>query len=181
MTGRHLGLLTGSGLALASCATVPQSCRALVTMAAPHESSPGRVATTTVRMERSSVAELRCAADQGVTMAQVELAKRYEAGAEVTQDFKGAAVLYERAAAAAPPTTAIYSPPVTLGGRGRMLFLPNSNAGPGSAEAQYRLGRMMIEGRGVPKDLNRGRALLERSAKQGYQPALAELGHGSAR
>ena len=56
-----------------------------------------------------------------------------------------------------------------------MLFLNNPNSGPGSAEAQYRLGRLLIEGRDVPQDLRRGRSLIERAAKQGYAPAMADL------
>lgn len=52
-----------------------------------------------------------------------------------------------------------------------MIFLPNANAGPGSAEAQLRLGQMLIEGRGIARDVERGRKLMARAAAQGFSSA----------
>lgn len=51
-----------------------------------------------------------------------------------------------------------------------MIFLSNPNAGPGLAEAQYRLGRLYLEGRGVKKDSDRGNELIGKAASQGYRP-----------
>lgn len=160
MVWRMQAVMVSTACSLAACATTPKSCRSL----------PPSIGATNI----ASIAELRCGADQGVQAAQVALAKRYEAGEGVPRDMKRAIALYELASTAVPPTTAIYSPPVKLGGRGQMLFIDNPNAGPGSAEAQYRLGRLLIEGRGVPQDLKRGRSLIERAAKQGYTPAAVE-------
>jgi TPR repeat protein len=173
----QLTLVVGITLNLGACATTPKSCRALpasgpATLLLPN----GRNVVVADRLDQASIAELQCGADQGLQAAQVALGRLYEAGDRVPRDVALAAALYERAATSIPPTTAIYSPPVTVGGRGQMLFLNNPNGGPGSAEAQYRLGRLMIEGRGIALDPKRGRALIERSAMQGYAPAIDELG-----
>jgi TPR repeat protein len=162
----------GATMLLGACATIPKSCRALSSLGAATYTLPnGRNVVMMDRLVQASIAELRCGADQGSQAAQVLLAKRFETGDGVPRDPERAVALYERAATAVPLTTAIYSPPVTLGGRGQMLFLNNPNAGPGSAEAQYRLGRMLIEGRGTSADPERGRGLIERAARQGYAPA----------
>lgn len=171
-----LVILMGIALSLSACATTPKSCRGLSPMGMATYTLPnGRNLVMSDRLDQASVAELLCGADQGVSAAQVLLARRYEVGDRVPRDRRRAVALYERAAVAVPPMTAIYSPSVKLGGRGQMLFLNNANAGPGSAEAQYRLGRLLVEGQGVPRDPERGRSLIERSAKQGYAPAVAEL------
>lgn len=161
MIGRLLLVVVGTAYSLGACATIPTSCRKL----------PPFDDTT----NQNSVAELQCRADRGIQSAQVALAKRYETGAGVARDIKRAVALYELASTSVPSTTAIYSPPVKVGGRGQMLFLRNSNAGSGSAEAQYQLGHLLIEGRDVSQDLRRGRLLIERAAKQGYPPAMTEL------
>lgn len=170
---RLLIALMGTALGLGACATTPKSCRALPASGPATLSLPnGRNVVVANRLDQASVAELQCGADQGLQAAQVALGRLYETGDRVPRDVARAAALYERAAASTPPTTAIYSPPVTVGGRGQMLFLANPNAGPGLAEAQYRLGRLLIEGRGIPQDVERGRAMMKRAAKQGYSPAL---------
>ena len=161
MIRRRLLLLAAVAFGLSACATIPKSCRGL-----------SASAPLMLESAQASIAQLQCAVDQNIASAQVELAKRYEAGDRVPLDLARAIALYERAATAIPPTTAIYSPPVSLGGRGQMIFLTNPNAGPGSAEAQYRLGRLLIEGLGVPKDVKRGTGLIERAAEQGYEPAI---------
>lgn len=173
---RVLIVPVSAAILLGACATTPKSCGALPPSGVATYTLPnGRSIVMTDRLAEASIPELRCGADQGSQAAQVLLARRFEMGDGVPRDVEHAVALYERAATAVPPTTAIYSPPVTLGGRGQMLFLNNSNAGPGSPEAQYRLGRLLIDGQLVPQDLERGRGLIERSAKQGYGPAIAEL------
>lgn len=163
-------------LSLGACASMPKSCRGLSPPKyETRELADGRTVIVPVRSGPETVPELQCRADQGVRDAQVALAKRFETGDGVARDLARAVKLYEQAATGVPTNTAIYSPPVKLGGSGRVILVPNPNAGPGSAEAQYRLGRLLIEGRGVPRDAERGRSLIERSAKQGYAPALAEL------
>jgi hypothetical protein len=127
------------------------------------------------QLNHASVAELQCGADQGIRGAQVALARRYEGGDGVPLNIKRAIALYEQASSAVPPTTAIYSPPVKVGGSGRMLFLNNPNAGPGAAEAQFRLGRLYLEGRGVELNADKGWDLIKRAADQGYPDAITLL------
>ncbi|SMX40816.1 tetratricopeptide repeat protein [Maliponia aquimaris] len=88
---------------------------------------------------------LRAAAEQGVPAAELELARRFEAGDGVLQNFARAAEWYARAAEA------------------------------GSAEAANRLGRMHHAGLGVPQDLPRAIALLERAAESGKADYLNDL------
>lgn len=174
--GWRLVLLAGMICGLSGCATLPKSCEGLPPPKYETRVLPdGRRVLMQVRSEPETVPELRCRADQGVQAAQVALGKRYETGDGVARDVARAVELYERAAISVPANTAIYSPPVKLGGSSRMLFVPNPNAGPGSAEAQYRLGRLLVDGAGVPRDVERGRSLIERAAKQGYVPALDNL------
>lgn len=162
-------------LAVTGCATTkpPPSCIGLQGVRAiPVENAQGIVNieyryTDEVARPR----HLQCRADQGERIAIVELGRAYETGNGVLQDNAQAAALYERAAQDRPTYTSIYSPPVRLGGSGRMLLLPNPGGGPGDAEAKYRLGRMLIDGRGVAKDEVRGRALTDAAIKQGFQPA----------
>ncbi len=158
MTAR-LAVLGIGALTLSACVGTPKSCRPFAAQFPP------------IVPAQATVSQLQCAADLGMQNGIVELGKRYEAGIGVQTDLKRAVALYTRAAAAVPPTTAIYSPPVRVGGSGQMIFLPNSNSGPGSADAQFRLGQMLIEGRGVSRDVERGRKLIERAAAQGFSPA----------
>ncbi|WP_082731709.1 MULTISPECIES: tetratricopeptide repeat protein [unclassified Sphingomonas] len=172
---RQLLLLGSAAASLAACATTPKSCRSLFsdTSQLRNREEGGEVFAAPFNQASASV--LHCAADQGNRSAQVELAKRYEMGEGVPRDVRKAVTLYERAARNIAPNTAIYSPPVRLGGRGQVLFIQNENAGPGLAEAQYRLGRLLLEGRGVPGNIRRGRSLIEQAAKQNYAPAIDYL------
>lgn len=140
-------------LSAGACASVPDFCRNL-----PAAS------------DDMSVAQLECVAKAGDKRAMLALGKRYEAGIGVGQDFARAARLYNRAATEIPGTIAVYSPPVRQGGRGQVIFVNNPNAGPGLAEAQYRLGRLYLDGRGVKKDSDRGNKLIRRAVSQGYRP-----------
>jgi TPR repeat protein len=121
------------------------------------------------------VQRLKCHVARGYSWAQLELGKRYELGFGVPRDNTRAADLYREAATPKPAQIAIYSPPVTPGGVGQVMFLANPNAGPGEAEAQYRLGLMHLDARGVRFDINRARALFNQAAAQGFAPAVAKL------
>lgn len=49
-------------------------------------------------------------------------------------------------------------------------MIPITDGGPGNAEAKYRLGHMLIEGRGIARDADRGRQLIAEAERQGFQP-----------
>lgn len=163
----------GLGLSIAGCATVPSTCRKLEGVATEWSREDGRPILQGYRYrdEPSRVRHLHCLADQGAQDAQLQLARRYETGDGVAPDPGRAARLYRRAATTIPPATAVYSPPVRLGGSGQVMLLRNPNARPGLAEAKYRLGRMMLEGRGVERDERRGLSLIDEAARQGHPEA----------
>jgi TPR repeat protein len=160
----------GATASLGACATVPKSCRALEPLRTAGAIRPDAGAEGAFRA--ASVAELQCAADQGKQAAQVALAKRFEFGIGTERDLPRAVSLYAQAARNALSTIAIYSPPVTVGGHGRVLLLNNPRAAPGSAEAQYRLGLLLIEGKGAQRNLKRGSALVAQAIRRGYDPAI---------
>lgn len=105
----------------------------------------------------------------------VALAGHYETGAGVQRDFKRAAALYEQASRFSPGTTYVYLAPVGKSGRGQVAPVRVGPDRPGLPEAQYRLGLMYLEGRGVRFDFPKGRAKIEAAAAQGYPPAQLKL------
>jgi hypothetical protein len=121
------------------------------------------------------IARLTCEADRGNAVAARALAERYEQGIGVAPDQARAAALYARAAAEVPVFTQVYAPPVTLGGAGSVLVLPNPAGTRGDAEAQYRLGRMYLEGRGVAQDQGRAIRLFAMAANQKHLAAAEAL------
>lgn len=162
-----LSLLTG-------CATpkVPASCAGLRGVGAvPITDASG---VTRIRYtyadETVRVPHLQCRADQGQRSAMIELARALETGEGVTHDDVRAAALYEKAAQDRPAFTSIYSPPVRLGGPGQVVMIPNPDGGPGDAEAKYRLGQMLVEGRGIGQDVTRGQELMAAAQRQGFHP-----------
>lgn len=103
------------------------------------------IAAAPVPAQTDPIASLQAAADQGVLAAELELARRYEEGDGLLQNFARAAEWYARAAEA------------------------------GSAEAANRLGRLHHAGLGVPQDLPRAIALLERAAESGRADFVHDL------
>jgi localization factor PodJL len=88
---------------------------------------------------------LRVAAASGSPAAQYEVAARYTEGRIIAQDFRKAAMWYQRAAAK------------------------------GMAPAQYRLGTLYEKGRGVPADKAAARIWYERAAEKGNHKAMHNL------
>jgi TPR repeat protein len=120
------------------------------------------------------IAALQCRSSQGDKLAQLELGQRFEEGIHVARSAKQAARLYRAAAAATSGTTYVYSPPVGGERSGRVLPVRLGPATPGLPEAQFRLARLYLEGRGVRRD--RGRAVrLLKSASRAGSPAAAAL------
>ncbi|MDR3476316.1 MAG: peptidoglycan-binding protein [Devosia sp.] len=89
--------------------------------------------------------DLRQAAADGDAQAQFEIAAIYSEGRAVPQDFKQAAIWYERAAAQ------------------------------GFGPAQYRLGNLYENGKGVGKDLEQARLWYQRAAEAGNRMAMHNL------
>lgn len=161
-------------ISVTGCATpgLPPSCADLQGIrAVPIQDASGATHIRyTYADEAVRLPHLQCRADQGERVAIMELARALETGNGVTRDDARAASLYEKAAQDRPTFTSIYSPPVRLGGAGQVMMIPNPDGGPGSAEAKYRLGRMLVEGRGVGNDVERGQDLIAAAERQGFRP-----------
>ena len=95
----------------------------------------------------ANVNELVRKAENGVVVAQFDLARRYEYGNGVRQNQVRAAAWYRKAAEQ------------------------------GHVEAMYALGWMYDEGRGVPQDYERGFHFFKRAAELGHAGAEAEIGN----
>ncbi|MFN3727338.1 MAG: tetratricopeptide repeat protein [Allosphingosinicella sp.] len=160
-------------LAAAGCASIPESCRDMSGVTPYLIDVGGRavLADWTYADEGARLRHLHCRAERGEQAAQLELGRSYEAGDGLAPDLARAADYYRQAAAAIPPRTPIYSPPVRPGGSGQVIWVSNANARPASPEAQFRLGLMLVEGRGVARDEARGRGLIADAAKAGFYPA----------
>lgn len=161
-------------LVIAGCATPssPPSCAGLRGVGAvPITDAAG---VTRIRYtyadEAMRLPHLQCRADQGDQTAMVELARALETGSGMARDDSRAVALYEKAAQDRPAFTSIYSPPVRLGGAGQVMMIPNTDGGPGNVEAKYRLGQMLVEGRGIARDADRGLQLIAEAERQGFQP-----------
>jgi TPR repeat protein len=122
----------------------------------------------------------RKAADKGSTSAMVELGVLLTTGSGVAKDEGQAPALFERAAAAGNPRGALNLAALADGGTssdpvGTRAVLSRA-ADTNSAEAQYRLGLMMADGVGGPKDDAAARGLFEKAAAQGHAGALERMG-----
>lgn len=168
------GLLMAAVALLGGCATKPPaSCSGLgpVTFAVSDTADGTRTATPVYPEREDRIARLTCETDRGDQAAARELASMYETGVDVPRDEARAAALYGRAAATVASVTQVYAPPVRLGGSGSVMILPNPGATRGNPEAQYRLARMYLDGRGVSVDPERARSLLAQAADQNHAAA----------
>lgn len=114
----------------------------------------------------NSLAGQQCRADAGDKHAQLLLGLRYEEGIGVKRDLSRAAALYRAAGTANPGVTYVYAPPVG-NAPGTVIPVSTGPAEPGLPEAQYRLGLMNLEGRGVRYNYKRGVGLIDQAAAAG--------------
>ena len=121
----------------------------------------------------NSLAGQQCRADAGDKHAQLLLGLRYEEGIGVKRDLSRAAALYRAAGTANPGIIYVYAPPVG-NAPGTVIPVSTGPAEPGLPEAQYRLGLMHLEGRGVRYNYKRGVGLIDPAAAAGYAPAIAK-------
>ncbi|MCG8504605.1 MAG: sel1 repeat family protein [Sphingomonadales bacterium] len=125
--------------------------------------------------DKGALAELKTQACGGSKLAQYELARAHETGDGIAADPARAVAWYRAAAETVGGTTYVYSPPVGSETYGRVIPVTTGPARPGLAAAQYALGRLYLEGRGVKRSDRKARKWLERAARQDYGPALALL------
>jgi TPR repeat protein len=127
-----------------------------------------------------AVQALECGAQRGDKQAQYELGLRLETGDGTPADPARAAKLYRQASSFTSGTQFIWVPGVN-GKPGWVMPIRSGPDQSGLAGAQYRLGLMYLDGRGVPRDRGRAVALLRRAAKGGVEDAqrmLETLGEG---
>lgn len=111
----------------------------------------------------------------GSKLAQYELGRTYESGTGVVANAAEAAHWYRQAAESETGVTNVYSPPVGKEQYGRVIPVRTGPPRVGLPEAQYALGRLYLEGRGVKQSDRKARKWLKRAAQQDYGPALALL------
>jgi TPR repeat protein len=123
---------------------------------------------------RSEVEVLECQASLGDKLAQLHLGERLEMGVGVAPDPARAARLYRAASSFTSGMNYIYLAGVN-GKPGTVLPLRTGADKPGLTEAQYRLGLMYLDGRGVRQDRRRAKELIGKAADAGYGPAKDTL------
>lgn len=114
------------------------------------------------------LASSACGGDE---FAQYEIGLIYESGTGAPGDLKQAAKWYKRAAARKSGTAPIFLAPVGNQRTGWVMPIESGPASRGDADAQYRLGLLYLEGRGVEQSRKRAKKWLKRAAKQGHQEA----------
>jgi hypothetical protein len=146
---------TLAALALAACAGVrSDECRGL-----------------SAREKQDAV---RVAACQGEMEAEYRLGLRYEKGdGKTAPDLERARFWYALAARPRENKTLVYAPAPGKG-RGTLLSVPRPET-PGHAGAQYRLGLLYAQGRGVERDEAAAREWFGKAAAQGYVQARIML------
>ena len=130
------------------------------------------------------IADLQKAADAGKPEAQYFLARRYLHGTGVELDKKKAFELFEKSAYSdfAPAQYELGLLYEGLGGvkKGDMVTATSwykKSADKGYAPAQYKMSNSYIKGYGVPRSFELSRAMLIKSAEQGYELALNRIIH----
>ena len=174
--GRWSGFsgVIATALAAAGC-TLPDPCAGL----GPAPTVDAQAQAGIDLTAGQSLERLVCEARHGDQFSQYILGKLYEEGVGVPADPGEAAKWYRRAAKARSGNTYVYSAPVGDERYGRVIPVATGPATPGLSEAQYRLGLLYRDGRGVDQNLKRARRWLERAAEKGHEGAvraLAELG-----
>lgn len=101
----------------------------------------------------------------GDKQAQFMLGDMFERGDGVAQDEKRARAYYKQAATPTSGTSYIYVPGAGSVA-GYTMPVTTGTSRPGHAGAIYRLGLMLLEGRGGKMDVNKAQKLLEQAAQQ---------------
>jgi len=146
-----------------------------------------------------AVTSLQYAAEKGHAAAQWKLGRMYASGEGVKQDdlkafryFSGIANMHAEDAPFTPEARFVSSAFVSLG-RYYLTGIDNSSIKPdpdraremfryaasyfGDADAQYNLGRIYLDGKGVPKDAKQAARWLRLAANKGQYEAQALLGN----
>ena len=121
---------------------------------------------------------MTCRANGGSRVAQLALGHAYAQGTRLPGDDARAAEWYERAATPSGGFGYADFRPEGIEAYGRTMVAMTGERSPGNAAAQYALGLLYLEGRGVAADRGKAALWLERAAGQGHagaEVALARL------
>lgn len=124
-----------------------------------------------------AVAKLTDLSERGSLMSMVYLAEAHKKGTGVRADVKKAEELYDRAAKGGS-VIALYHVGRDYLDKGQFLKAKESfqiSADKGYLPSIGQLGKMYAKGIGVPRDVNAGRAFLERASSEGYVFAKRDL------
>ncbi|TNE65489.1 MAG: hypothetical protein EP335_05525 [Alphaproteobacteria bacterium] len=127
-----------------------------------------------VKSDGSTLSDLKAESCKGDESASFALGMAYENGMGTDVDLKAAAHYYKKAATPSSGQTYIYVPPAGHVD-GYSMPVTTGPATAGNAEAQYRLGLMYRDGRGVERDLKAARKYLEMAAARQHAGATEAL------
>ncbi len=164
----RIAFTTAAVLLLTACSTVPQE-NCLEQLASIPKLEDG-----TIPMDPNDARVFgfhSCMARQGHKPAMLWLGEQYEKGSQlVTADQEKAFEFYLQAATDDPTRTSIYVPGIE-GRAGTVMSFENHRATQGLAEAQYRVGLMYNEGRGVRQSRKLAVKWMRKAAKRGHKGA----------
>jgi TPR repeat protein len=135
----------------------------------------GRIASCTVKTDPAINRELAEAACSGNKLSQFMLGYLLETGEGVAADPKKAVKWYQRAARPTRGMSHADVAPVGKQAYGRVIPVQTGPETPGIPAAEYRLGLMYLEGRGVQESRNKAMRWLRSAAEKGHDPAAAAL------
>ena len=135
----------------------------------------GRIANCAEAIDPAIGRELAELACSGNKIAQFTLGYVYETGEGTVADPKKAVKWYQRASRPTRGMSYVDVAPVGQQAHGRVMPLQTGPEIPGITEAEYRLGLMYLEGRGVEQSRDKAARWFRRAAQKGHDQAAAAL------
>lgn len=118
---------------------------------------------------------MACRANGGNQRAQIVLAKAFEEGRGVPQSYQRAFRWYKRAASTRMGLSDYTVPAQSIDAHSGVLTPDPGKRQSGSAEAQFALGVLFLEGRGVDASQRKAKRWFKRAAGQGHMGAIMAL------
>ena len=134
-----------------------------------------RISNCTDKIDPAIERELVELACSGYKTAQFMLGYVYETGEGVVAEPKKAVKWYRRAARPTRGMSHVDVAPVGTQALGRVMPVQTGPEIPGDPNAEYRLGLMYLEGRGVQESRDKAARWFRRAAQDGHDQAAAAL------
>ena len=135
----------------------------------------GRIVKCTERIDPAIERELAGQACSGNKLAQFMLGYVYETGKGTVADPKKAVKWYRRASRPTRGMSHVDVAPVGTQALGRVAPVQTGPEVPGNPDAEYRLGLMYLEGRGVTQSRDKAVRWFRSAAQKGHDQAAAAL------